>query len=70
MRQVRALRAKYPLLDIQMDGGIKPDTALLAAEAGANVLVAGSAVFGAASPRKVISCLQEALEGAIQQRNK
>ena len=34
--------------DLEVDGGIAPDTAPLAVEAGANVLVAGSAVFGKA----------------------
>ena len=32
--------------DIEVDGGVKPDTAPVAIRAGANVLVAGSAVFG------------------------
>jgi ribulose-phosphate 3-epimerase len=32
-------------IDIEVDGGITPDTAPLVAQAGANVLVAGSAVF-------------------------
>ena len=65
---MKALREKYPLLDIQMDGGINPTTAVQAAEAGANVLVAGSAVFGAKSPREVISCLRKALNDAIKSR--
>ena len=34
--------------DIQVDGGINPETSVLVREAGANVLVAGSAIFGAA----------------------
>ena len=33
--------------DIQVDGGINPETSVLVREAGANVLVAGSAIFGA-----------------------
>jgi len=33
-------------LRVQVDGGVNPDTAPLAVEAGADVLVAGSAVFG------------------------
>ena len=33
-------------IDLQVDGGVNPDTAHLAGAAGANVLVAGSAVFG------------------------
>jgi len=36
-----------PRCDLEVDGGIDPTTAQLAVEAGANVLVAGSAVFGA-----------------------
>lgn len=36
--------------DIQIDGGISLETAALAAKAGANVLVAGTAIFGAESP--------------------
>ena len=32
-------------IDIEVDGGITPETAPLVAAAGANVLVAGSAVF-------------------------
>jgi pentose-5-phosphate-3-epimerase len=33
---------------LQVDGGVNAETARLVAEAGANVVVAGSAVFGAA----------------------
>jgi ribulose-phosphate 3-epimerase len=42
--RLRALAASRPI-DIEVDGGITADTALLVARAGANVLVAGSAVF-------------------------
>lgn len=46
-----------PALDIEVDGGIDIDTAPLAVKAGANVLVAGSALFGkpdyAAAVRKL-----------------
>jgi ribulose-phosphate 3-epimerase len=42
--QVRALAAGRPI-DIEVDGGITPDTAPKVVAAGANVLVAGSAVF-------------------------
>jgi ribulose-phosphate 3-epimerase len=42
--RVRALTASRPI-DIEVDGGITAETAVLVARAGANVLVAGSAVF-------------------------
>ncbi|MBS3647769.1 ribulose-phosphate 3-epimerase [Pseudaminobacter sp. 19-2017] len=44
IRRVKALVGNRPI-DIEVDGGIAPDTAALVAAAGANVLVAGSAVF-------------------------
>jgi len=47
--KVRRLRAKlsaYPKCHLQVDGGINRKTALLAAEAGADSMVAGSAIFG------------------------
>jgi ribulose-phosphate 3-epimerase len=42
--RIRALTGGRPI-DIEVDGGITPETAPLVAQAGANVLVAGSAVF-------------------------
>jgi ribulose-phosphate 3-epimerase len=56
------LRVKYPALDIEVDGGIAPDTVAAAAAAGANVLVAGSAIFGSQSPGDVIKVLREGVE--------
>jgi ribulose-phosphate 3-epimerase len=42
--RVKAMIGSRPI-DIEVDGGIGPDTAGLVAAAGANALVAGSAVF-------------------------
>ena len=44
---------------IQIDGGVNINTAPVLAEAGADVLVAGSAVFGAADPVDMIAQLAE-----------
>jgi ribulose-phosphate 3-epimerase len=44
VRRVKALIGDRPI-DIEIDGGITPETAPLVVAAGANVLVAGSAVF-------------------------
>jgi ribulose-phosphate 3-epimerase len=55
IRQLRALAdARNPALEIEVDGGVKADTASLVAAAGANVLVAGTAVFGAPDYRAAI----------------
>ena len=43
---------------IEVDGGIRQDTARVATEAGANVLVAGTAVFTAEDPSKEINELR------------
>ena len=56
--KIAALRAKFPLLDIQVDGGVNARTVREAARAGANVLVAGSAVFGASDPAAAIAVLR------------
>jgi ribulose-phosphate 3-epimerase len=49
--------------DIQIDGGITPETARSALAAGANVLVAGTAIFGADDPLTAIAELRRAMEG-------
>ncbi|KAJ6815550.1 putative ribulose-phosphate 3-epimerase, cytoplasmic isoform [Iris pallida] len=66
MDKVRALRKKYPSLDIEVDGGLGPSTIDMAATAGANCIVAGSSVFGAADPAQVISTLRKSVDGAQQ----
>jgi ribulose-phosphate 3-epimerase len=45
-------------LDIEVDGGIDARTAPLAVRAGANVLVAGSAIFSAPEPLKAAAALR------------
>ena len=46
-------------MDIQVDGGISLTTVETVAEAGANVLVAGSAIFGSKDPKETITLLKE-----------
>jgi ribulose-phosphate 3-epimerase len=49
---------------LQVDGGVGPDTIERCAEAGADVFVAGSAVFGADEPDAIVAQLRTAAEGA------
>ncbi|HEY2368386.1 MAG TPA: ribulose-phosphate 3-epimerase [Polyangiaceae bacterium] len=58
--KVRAVRAMIGArdIDIEMDGGIAAGTIGLAAEAGTNVFVAGSAVFGSKDYKKTIDALR------------
>ena len=46
--------------DIEVDGGINEETAALVTSAGANVLVAGSAVYGAPDVQKAIAAIRAA----------
>ena len=58
VEKARALRAYLNengfTTDIQVDGGITPDNVNRVVDAGANIIVAGSAIFKAPDPAKVI----------------
>ncbi|WP_462332883.1 ribulose-phosphate 3-epimerase [Schwartzia sp. (in: firmicutes)] len=59
IRQLRDMMAERRLdVDIEVDGGINPTTAKEVIEAGANVLVAGSAVFGSDDLAAAVSSLR------------
>jgi ribulose-phosphate 3-epimerase len=51
-------------LHIEVDGGIAEDTIIQAAEAGADVFVAGSSVYGAADPAEAVRRLRERARAA------
>ncbi len=59
MPKIRRLRDMGYAGDIEVDGGINPETVRIAARAGANVFVAGSAVFKSSNPAETISILRE-----------
>ena len=63
IEKVRAIRT-YAVdngidIDIQVDGGVTGDNLGMLTSAGANVVVAGSAIFRAAEPEKVIEKMNE-----------
>jgi ribulose-phosphate 3-epimerase len=53
------VRAGHLRLFVEVDGGISADTIEAAAEAGADVFVAGSAVYGADDPAAAVVALRE-----------
>ncbi len=69
LRKIEKLRAEADRrgldLDIEVDGGIKVDNIEVAARAGANVFVAGSAVFGEKDYKPVIARLRSRASGLI-----
>ena len=54
IERVKKYRKKYPGKIIEVDGGVSPGNAAVLAEAGADLLVAGSAIFGSSNPIEVI----------------
>ena len=56
----KEIDAAHLALDLEVDGGIDRDTAPVATRAGANVLVAGSAIFSQPSPLDAASVIREA----------
>ena len=59
IREVRALLGARPA-DVSVDGGVKAGLAKSLAEDGASVLVAGSAIFGAADPGEALRAIRAA----------
>jgi len=63
LRKIRELRAKAgPALDIEVDGGVNEETLVPCAQAGANVIVAGAAVYRAGSLRGAIRRIRATLK--------
>lgn len=66
--KIKATRAKIDahfqktnhMIDLEVDGGINPETAKIVKEAGANVLVAGSAVFNSDDYKEAITAIKNA----------
>lgn len=59
MPKIEEIRKAAPDIDIEVDGGINAETIKVASAAGANVFVAGSAVFKSEDPKKTIETLKE-----------
>ena len=64
LEKVRFLRRQIDArgldTDIEVDGGISAENAGLVTSAGANVIVAGSAIFGSPRPRQVMLAMRTA----------
>lgn len=65
MEKVKTLRAKFPELNVEVDGGLGPDSIEVAAKAGANVIVAGTSVYKAKDPGAAIKLLRSAVNSSL-----
>jgi ribulose-phosphate 3-epimerase len=70
MDKVRELRSRFPDLDIQVDGGLTVETIQTAAEAGANVIVSGTGIFGEKDPGGAIKKMRDVVEREVTERYK
>lgn len=71
LQKVKALRHECEKrglkdFDIQVDGGISEKTIIPAAKAGANVFVAGNAIFGSSNPKETIAKMKENAKKHLQ----
>lgn len=67
MPKVKFLRSTYPLLNIEVDGGLSEKTIEAAAAAGANVIVAGTSVFKAKDRKEATDALRRCVQVHLQQ---
>lgn len=58
LSKIRQIKERFPHLLVEVDGGVNRETAPLCREAGADVLVAGTAVFRAEEPALAIAQLR------------
>jgi len=61
MPKVKYFRDKFPELDIEVDGGVGPKNVHLCAEAGANMIVSGTAVVCSKDPAETIKSMKETM---------
>ncbi|CAL7940705.1 unnamed protein product [Xylocopa violacea] len=66
MEKVSWLRKNYPTLDIEVDGGVGPQTIDACAKAGANMIVSGTAVIGSSDQAQVIKILRDTVNCVLQ----
>jgi ribulose-phosphate 3-epimerase len=61
LKKCAVARDRFPNLHIQLDGGMNAETAALGAQSGANVIVAGTSVFGSEDVKKAIGIIRSAV---------
>ncbi|MCK4335858.1 MAG: ribulose-phosphate 3-epimerase [Candidatus Aenigmarchaeota archaeon] len=71
IRELKSLVNKRNLpLEIEVDGGVNRDNCSEIAEAGADVLVAGSAIFGSENPANELREIRERADKALNKNSK
>ena len=68
MEKVKYLRTNHPDLDIEVDGGVGTGNIDQCAEAGANMIVSGTAVVKAQDPKGVMDTMRKSVQNEIDKR--
>ena len=58
LAKIRQLKQRFPHILVEVDGGVNYETASMCRDAGADVLIAGTAVFGAKNPSEAMVMLK------------
>ncbi|XP_064471286.1 ribulose-phosphate 3-epimerase-like [Ornithodoros turicata] len=66
MPKVQLLRSRFKDLDIEVDGGVGLSTIEACAEAGANMIVSGTAITKSNNPKDVITRLRHSVESVLR----
>ncbi len=69
MPKVEKIRELFPEMDIEVDGGVGPSNIEVAAQAGANMIVSGTAIVKSKDPKKSIRDLRAGVEKFINCRS-
>lgn len=69
MPKVEYLRKNYPQMDIEVDGGVSLETIGECARAGANMIVAGTAIIKAQDQKQVMREMKQTVTQAINSNN-
>jgi len=68
MDKVSYLRERYEELDIEVDGGVGPGNVHYCTEAGANMIVSGTALVCSDNPRAVVNNMRHVVREAASQK--
>ena len=70
MEKIRWIRKTYPhFLHVEVDGGVNMKTIEECAEAGANIIVSGSALIDSQQPKKDIEYMRQAIDEGLRKTN-
>jgi ribulose-phosphate 3-epimerase len=61
LEKVKFLRERFPLLDIEVDGGVGPSNISTCAQHGANMIVSGTAIINSKNRRETIEALKNSI---------